>query len=133
MMLLPAVLLLGLGLVACEDNDTDEISGDDVRDELREALERTRDATNELADDIDDKMDAGDLANIDDDVKREWNENCRQLSEQAEDEDTSNELTDVCGDLKEALDADDGDAVERSRDKLREIANEMKDDLDGAG
>lgn len=130
-LLLPAILALGFGIIACDDDDGDgdrDLNADEVRGAISDALQQTRDGATDLADDIDDEVDDANLADVDDKVRDNWNVRCNQLSKDAEDEDVGAELTDVCGDLKEGLDNDDGDAVEVASDRLKEIADEIEGD-----
>lgn len=133
LLLAPAVLALGLGFAACEDDDGDGISTDDVRGEVEEIAEAIRDGSNELADDIDQQLEDKDVSEIDDGVRNQWNENCRQLSQSAEEEDVGTELKDVCGDLRAGLEENDDEAVEAARDRLRELADETDDNIDDVG
>lgn len=131
LLLLPALFAFGLGIVACDDDDGDgdgDLTSNEVTGAIREGLREARDGANELADDIDDKVSDGDLENVDDKVKDGWNDNCKQLSERAEDENVGTELKDICGDLREGLDNNDEDAVEDARDRLREAAEEIEGD-----
>ncbi len=134
LLLAPAVLVLGMGLAACDDDNGDaEISGDEVRGELQDIADSIRDGSQDLADDIDQQLDDTDLSEIDDNVREQWNENCQQLSESAENEDAGSELTDVCGDLREGLENNDGEAVDDARERLRDFADETEDDIDTVG
>jgi hypothetical protein len=73
LLLAPAVLVLGMGLAACDDdgNDDADISGDEVRGEIQDIADSIRDGSQDLADDIDQQLEETDVSELDDNIRDE--------------------------------------------------------------
>jgi hypothetical protein len=132
LLLLPSLLAFSLAVAACDDNGADGTNTDDVRGEIQDVVQAVRDDANNLADDIDSQLDEGDVQDVKDEVRQRWNDNCQQMSEEAANEDLSNEITDACGDLRKGLDENDDEAVKDARDRLRDIADKADQEIEDA-
>lgn len=123
---LPAVAILTMSLVACDEDDDDGDSNlEDVQTEVSDVGDQIRDRTEDLVSDMDSELEDTDLSEVDDSVKEQWNEDCTQLVESAEDESIGNELRDACGDLRNAIAENDEEALEAARDAIQDAAEAL--------
>lgn len=122
---LAAIGLVALALVGCDDNEDGDSALEDARTEVTDLGEEIRDRTDDLVSDVDGELEGTDLSEIDDNVKQQWNDNCTQLMESAENQSVANELRDACGDLRNAIAENDEEALEAARDALRDTAEAL--------
>lgn len=122
---LAAIGLVALALVGCDDNEDGDSALEDARTEVTDLGEEIRDRTDDLVSDVDSELEGTDLSEIDDNVKQQWNDNCTQLMESAENQSVANELRDACGDLRNAIAENDEEALEAARDALRDTAEAL--------
>lgn len=120
-----ALGLVALALVGCDDNEDGDSALEDARTEVTDLGEEIRDRTDDLVSDVDSELEGTDLSEIDDNVKQQWNDNCTQLMESAENQSVANELRDACGDLRNAIAENDEEALEAARDALRDTAEAL--------
>jgi hypothetical protein len=108
-LLAAAPLLACAPFAACGDDDSDL----QIDATITEALD-------DLSSDIEDQLAGVDIEELSDDARLAVDEQCSQLTEEAANSDLSSELTDICGDIRQALTEGSQDALDAARDRLEE-------------
>ena len=108
--LLAAALLVTGGLLAACGGD-----GDHVEAELTGSI-------GDLSGDLESSLDGANIDELDENARLEIDEHCSQLAEEAADTSVSNELTDLCGDIRQALTEGSQDGLDEARQRLDELS-----------
>jgi hypothetical protein len=108
-----ALLAAGVLLGACGgDGDEQEVGSDAV------------DAIEDLSAEIESQLEDADVDELEEGARLELDQSCTQLSEAAADSSLGDELTDVCGDIRQALTEGSQQALDEARERLGEVLAE---------
>jgi uncharacterized protein YjbJ (UPF0337 family) len=129
LLLVPAVLALGMGLAACDDDDDGE--NGDLGTEVQGARETAAgavetaggeidSAVTELADDFEDAAD--EVASGDTEAGDELNQKCSDLAGRAPSA-LQGAIQRICTEVQEAIDSADGDRLREIADRLRGLVD----------
>lgn len=75
----------------------------------------------ELSGDLEAQLDDANLDDLDESARLQIDQNCTQLSEEAAGSSLGDELTDLCGDIRQALTEGSQDALNEARQRLDEV------------
>ena len=110
------LLLAGALVAACGGDDFDELT-EDATGQASEIRGEVEDLTN----DLESQIEGADLGELDDEARGAIENNCLQLAEEAADTSLENEVTDLCGDIRQALTEGSQTALDEAGDRLSEL------------